>query len=185
MQGGIRSRLAQCGQSLVIGGWLVCAGNASPVWATEPPAQPTQRSAEEVRKMVEARRRELRESIEEMENRTSEESVPVDSAAFSPQHARARMELVEFMKEAIPTAETASPRCDMSTVQIPRVERSGAQVCVAARVLCDEKNLSGILTNIIRKPDLHINGLGLTQQVGAANFYRFEVCKDVSPEGGE
>lgn len=185
MQGGIRSRLAKYAQALVIGGCLLVAGSASTVQATEPPAQPTQRSAEEVRKMVEARRRELRESIEEMENRTSEESTPVEGAAYTPEHTQALMELAAFVREAVPTAETAAPRCETALLQIPKVDRSSPQVCIVARVLCDEKNLSSVLTNIIRKPDLQINGLGLTQQQGAVNFYRFEVCKDVSAEGGE
>ena len=90
-----------------------------------------------------------------------------------------QVELIDFLKEIAPTGETGAARCESLAVRFrDRAEEAAApNVCIQARLHCDEPNFSTVRIAIASRPDIQMDSLQTPLQTTGEGLYQFNLCK--------
>jgi hypothetical protein len=165
--------------SIVLSLALIGIGSLS-VSAAEP--EPSTESArpehEDVRKLIDERRRAMRDAAEASAESRNWDNLSADQKAEARYVSRVRLELTDLLKEIAPTDVTTPARCHSSAIRFPSEQASAPHVCVEASLHCDEQSLSGFELEVAKRPGVRMENLRVTDQTNLGSRFQFDLCKE-------
>ena len=156
---------------------LICMGDSASALAAQPESSTASARQEEIRKLIDDRRRAMREgAAAEAESRRWENLSPAQRAEA---HfvSEAQLELTDLLKEFAPPDGTTPARCGSLEIHFPIGQASAPQVCVEASLQCDEQNFSGLELEVAKRPGMRIENLRMTDAATPGSRYQFDLCR--------
>jgi hypothetical protein len=156
---------------------LIWMGSSASALAAEPESSTASARQEEIRKLIDERRRAMREGAGALAESRRWENLSPAQQAEAHFVSEAQLELTDLLKEFAPPDGSTPARCGSLEIQFPIGQASAPQVCVEASLQCDEQNFSGLELEVAKRPGMRIENLRMPDRAAPGSRYQFDLCK--------
>lgn len=158
---------------------LIWMGSSASALAAEPESSTeSARTKQEILKLIDDRRRAMREAAGAVAESRSWENLSPAQKAEARYVSTAQLELTDLLKEFAPPDGTTPARCGSLAIHFPSGQASAPLVCVEASLQCDEQNFSGLELEVAKRPGMRIENLRMTDRASPGSRYQFDLCKE-------